>query len=58
MNFNKQGGSHKTHIGGFFSIIVKFFIRLYVLFNFKIMFWHEANKNLSIEELITIDDLG
>jgi hypothetical protein len=58
MNFNKRGASHKTHIGGFFSIFIKVLIRAYVLLNFKTMFWYEANKNKSYSELKKINELG
>jgi len=35
MNFNKRGAYHKTQIGAMFSIVIKFFIQMYVLLTFK-----------------------
>jgi len=38
LNFNKNGDSHTTFIGGFFSIIVKVVMGIYVYMNFLKLF--------------------
>ena len=41
LNFNKNGDSHTTFIGGFFSIIVKVVMGIYVYMNFMKLFMME-----------------
>ena len=40
LNFDRQGFSHKTFIGGIFSIIIKLFMYWYVLFLLQKFFWN------------------
>ena len=42
LNFNKNGDSHTTFIGGFFSIIVKVVMGIYVYMNFMKLFTMEV----------------
>ncbi len=44
---------HKTFIGGFVSLIIKFALIAYIVFKFKIMFLFEAD-NISVNT-ITLD---
>ena len=48
LNFNKQGDTHQTFIGGFFSLIVKSAMTVYVLMNMKKMFFYESDT-LNVE---------
>ena len=48
MNFNKRGNQHKTQIGAFFSIFIKFFIYTYVALTIKTLIFLEANTNTTI----------
>jgi len=58
LNFNKRGSTHKTLIGGFFSIIVKTIIYGYVGLTMKQMLFLEENKNVTIDSLINLEELG
>ena len=58
MNFDKQGDSHKTFIGGFFSVIIKVAIWTYVFYNFKKMLFNESDTNFTQIGLINLEDLG
>ena len=53
MNFNKRGNHHKTQVGGFLSIIIKIFIRVYVLLTLKSLLFLEENQNTSVESMET-----
>ena len=35
LNFDKKGDSHKTVIGGFFSMLVQAFFLWYIIFHFR-----------------------
>lgn len=56
LNFNKEGDSHKTLIGGFFSVFIKIAMFLYVFDNCKKMFLKEADSNSIEYNLIDLDD--
>lgn len=58
LNFNKRGHAHKTYIGGFFSLIVKFIIYGYIGITLKQMLFLEENKNESIKSLVDLEELG
>ena len=58
LNFNKKGHTHKTLIGGFFSLIVKFIIYGYVGVTMKQMLFLEENKNESIKSLVDLEEMG
>ena len=58
LNFNKRGHTHKTQIGGFFSLIVKFIIYSYIGITMKQMLFLEENKNESIASLIDLQEMG
>ena len=45
LNFQREGESHKTAIGGFFSFFIKLAMTLYVFFNLKKMILHEDDTN-------------
>ena len=44
LNFNREGNSHKTIIGGLVSICLKLFMTYYVYYNFKKMLFYEDDK--------------
>ena len=58
LNFDKQGDSQQTVIGGFFSLIIRFAMTMYVLLNFKKMLFMENNSNNTIVDLQDIDAFG
>lgn len=45
LNFQKEGDSHKTAVGGFFSFFIKIAMTLYVFMNFKKMIMFEDDSN-------------
>ena len=47
LNFNRNGASHKTPIGGFFSIIIDMAVYYYVFTRFKTLFLREGDKKSS-----------
>lgn len=53
MNFNNRGPSHKTYVGGILSIVIKIFIRVYVLLTFKSLIFMEENSTSAIESMET-----
>jgi hypothetical protein len=55
LNFNKEGDSHKTTIGGVFSIFIKTAIFLYVFMNLKKMILREDDTNMIEYNLIDLD---
>ena len=60
LNFNKEGDSHKTPIGGFFSFFIKAAMTIYVFMNLKKMFLNEDDNNTTeynIEDIEKMDPL-
>jgi hypothetical protein len=55
LNFNKEGDSHKTVIGGSFSIFIKIAMFIYVFMNFKKMILKEDDSNSIEYNLIDLD---
>lgn len=53
LNFNKEGDSHQTAIGGSMSILIRIVMALYVFMNFKKMLLHEDDSN--VVEVNTMD---
>ena len=52
LNFNKQGDTHQTFIGGFFSMIIKLAMGTYIFLNLKKLWLYEADSlNLEITKL-------
>jgi len=47
LNFDQQGDSHQTPVGGFFSIFIKIAIWTYVFYNFKKMLLNESDTNFT-----------
>ena len=45
LNFNREGSSHKTILGGIVSFLLKLFLAFYVYYNLKKMFLYEDDKN-------------
>jgi hypothetical protein len=57
LNFNNQSESHKTIIGGVFSIFIKLFLTVYVTIKFKRMIFREDDSISSIIESIDLNEL-
>ena len=58
LNFDKQGDTHNTLIGGFGSFILKIAIFFYVCLNVKKMILNEQDE-INTEDLkVNLDDLG
>ena len=58
VNFNCEGTSHKTVIGGFVSIVLKCFMIFYVYYNVRKMLFYEDDKQYSDHVLLDLNDLG
>ena len=58
LNFNKNGDSHKTIIGGIFSVFIKMLLGLYVYLLFKRMFLNEADSNYTRINVLNLDKHG
>ena len=54
LNFDKKGDSHRTVIGGFFSILIKVFLIVYIIYKGKVLIYVENDTNVS---LIKVEDL-
>ena len=44
LNFNKQGDTHQTFIGGFFSLFIKLAMATYVFLNLKKLWLYEEDS--------------
>ena len=51
LNFDKQGDTQNTMVGGVFSIVIRVAMVCYVFLNFKKMLLLEKNSNSSIKDL-------
>jgi hypothetical protein len=51
MNFNKRGAYHKTMIGAFFSVLIKFCIYVYIALTFRTLLTKGDNKNTTIDTI-------
>ena len=61
LNFNKQGDTHQTIIGGFFSLIISLAMTTYVFINVKKLWLYEDDSlNLEIQklDLDSLDELA
>ena len=58
LNFNKNGDSHKTLIGGFFSLFIKMLLGVYVYLLFKRMFLYEADSNYTRINVLDLETFG
>lgn len=58
LNFNKNGDSHKTFVGGVFSMFIKMLLGLYVFLLFKRMFLNEADSNYTRINVLNLDEFG
>jgi hypothetical protein len=55
LNFNKEGDSHKTFIGGCFSVFIKVAMFAYVFMNLKKLILKEDDSNSIEYNLIDLD---
>jgi hypothetical protein len=58
LNFDKQGDTHNTVIGGVFSIFIKFAVAVYVIMNFQKMLFYEQDFNSTQLGALDLADLG
>ena len=58
LNFNRNGASHKTPIGGIFSIFINMAVYYYVFTRFKILIMKEGDKQVSRGQEIDLAEYG
>ena len=58
LNFNKEGDSHQTALGGFFSIFIRIAMFIYVVMNIKKMLFHEDDSNFTEVNTLNLDAYG
>ena len=58
LNFNRNGDSHKTFIGGLFSMLIKVTLAFYVYTLFKRMFYNEGDSNYTRIDVMNLTDVG
>ena len=58
LNFNKEGDSHQTLIGGFSSIFIRLAMAVYVVMNFKKMLLNEDDSNFTEVNSLNLDEYG
>ena len=56
INFNRQGDTHTTSTGGFFSLLIKVAMFIYVFLNLKKLVLSEAD-DLSSESFLVADEI-
>ena len=57
LNFDKQGTEHKTFIGGFFSILIKVFLGIYIYLMFRKMYTHADDDCVTTSGALATEDL-
>jgi hypothetical protein len=55
-NFNEEGETHRTLIGGLVSLLLKLLLSLFVVFRFKRLMLYEDNKTSSLKS-VSSDDI-
>ena len=58
LNFNKEGDSHQTSIGGFFSIFIRAAMTMYVFMNFKKMWKNEDDSTFTEVNTLDLNEFG
>jgi hypothetical protein len=58
LNFNREGDSHQTFIGGFFSIFIKLGMTFYIFMNFKKMIFYEDDSTVTEVNSLDLDTYG
>ena len=58
LNFDKQGDSHKTYIGGIVSLIVKTLMAIYIMMKFQKLIYMEGSNNGVVALLVKMDLIG
>ena len=58
LNFNKEGDSHQTVLGGFFSIFIRIAMFIYVTMNIKKMLFHEDDSNFTEVNTLNLNTYG
>ena len=54
LNFDKQGDSYKTVVGGVFSLIIQIGMAIYITLNIKKMMNYEDNKVTSLFDVVDL----
>ena len=54
LNFQKQGDTYNTSIGGFFSTIIKIVFSIYIYLIFKRMVLIEGTENTSVSSTLDL----
>ena len=58
LNFDKNGDTHNTIIGGFFSIFIRLFIMWYIVMNFYKLITYEDDNMQYTESLVDLSEIG
>ena len=58
LNFNRNGDSHKTFIGGLFSMLIKVTLAFYVYTLFDRMFMNKGDSNYTRINVMNLTDVG
>ena len=58
LNFNKNGNSHGSFIGGVFSVIIKLMLLLYVFLIVKMWLLNEGDTNFSQTDVVDVNEAG
>jgi hypothetical protein len=58
LNFNKEGDSHQTSLGGFFSIFIRAAMTMYVFMNFKKMIYNEDDSTFTEVNTLNLNEFG
>ena len=58
LNFDQQGETHKTSVGGIFSIFLSIIIVVYGGIKINVMLTHGADADMSMVQIIDPNDLG
>ena len=58
INFNKNGNSHGSAIGGFFSIILRLMMLFYVFMIIKKMALNEGDTNFTQNDILDVNTAG
>lgn len=58
LNFDQKGVSHKTFLGGCFSIFIRIFLTCYFYLNVQKIIFSQGDKNVSTVGLLNLEELG
>jgi len=58
LNFNKEGDTHNTLLGGCFSFLIRITMGIYIFVNVRKMIFFEDNANFTEVSALNLDDEG